>query len=361
MSIKKIIIFFPIFSRGGLEEIALTLCKFFLNKKIKIDFITFQKKQILNINNKNFKLIFQKSKINNCSNFYKIFACAKLLSTHLKQNESKNTVILSLQNSVISIFISKIFNFKIYIKSAAPISAFRYGNYIKNFFVFILKIIFYNFADKIIVNSNHNKKTLLKFLIKKEKIIRIYNPIKLNSIKKIYKPKNNILYVGRIVKEKGLDILVNAFKKIETLNYKLVLVGSGSYEQTLKKKISILKLTKKVLFVGWKKNPTKYYLISKVLVLPSYFEGFGNVLVEAIHCNLPCIATKNSGGPDEILGNGKYGMLYKSNDAEDLKRKIIASIKNSKDKNKLVKLAKKSLQRFDYDNCLKEYSKIILK
>lgn len=84
-------------------------------------------------------------------------------------------------------------------------------------------------------------------------------------------------------------------------------------------------------------------------------------MVEAIHHNLPCIATKNSGGPDEILGNGKYGMLFDLNNADDLKRKILLLIKDRKYKNKIVKSAKKSLNRFTFKNCLKEYSKVLLK
>ena len=76
----------------------------------------------------------------------------------LKKNNPNECAILSLQNSVIPIILSKIYNYRVVIKNATPLNAFIYGNYLKNLFVFILKIFFYNFADKIIVNSDHNKK-----------------------------------------------------------------------------------------------------------------------------------------------------------------------------------------------------------
>ena len=65
----------------------------------------------------------------------------------------------------------------------------------------------------------------------------------------------------------------------------------------------------------------KFYNQAEIFVLPSFFEGFGNSLVEAMYYQTSCIATSKSGGPSEILGYGKYGSLIKNNDIEDLKKK----------------------------------------
>ena len=64
----------------------------------------------------------------------------------------------------------------------------------------------------------------------------------------------------------------------------------------------------------------KFYIQAEIFVLPSFFEGFGNSLVEAMYYQTSCIATSKSGGPNEILGYGKYGSLIKNNDIEDLKK-----------------------------------------
>ena len=361
-NLKKIIIFFPIFNKGGIENIACDLINFFLKKNIKVDLITFKKNKYLNIKHKNLKILVNKKYQHfNFYNFIKVLFCTKKLISILKINNTANCAVLSMQNSVPAIIFSKFYGYNITVKNAAPIKAFLYGNYLKHFINFFLKIIFYNFANKIIVNSENNKKTLSVFIFNKQKIYKIFNPIKLNVNKKNLKRKNIILYVGRIVKEKGLDLLIDAFKLANLKNYKLFLVGDGSYSFKLKQKIKNLNLEKDVIFKGWVRDPNEFYLISKVLVLPTYFEGFGNVLIEAMNCGLPCIATKNSGGPDEILNNGKYGYLFKKNDINDLKKKITLTLKNKSDVKKKIRIAKKNLNRFNSNSCFEDYLTTISK
>ena len=81
---------------------------------------------------------------------------------------------------------------------------------------------------------------------------------------------------------------------------------------------------------NWTDNLKNFYLNSKVFILPSYFEGFGNVLIEALSYSLPCISVKND-GPKEILNNGKYGLLIKNNKPKTILNalnKLFKSYKN---------------------------------
>ncbi len=359
MKYGKIIFFFPILNKGGLEEVAKILINFFLKKNLKIELITSSKKTI-KISHKNLKIFSPISNGENVSNVRKIINCGLILNRRLKNNNQKESIVLSLQNSVISIIISKFNGFKIVVKNANPVKGFLLtGNRIINLFTFVLKIIFYNLSDKIIVNSEYNKKTLSTFIFNKKKIFRIYNPIKLNNkiIKK--RKKNLILYVGRVVKEKGLLTLIKAFKMISNKNYKLLIVGDGSYKKDLKLFVKSEKLSNRISFVGWVNNPQQYYCKSKILVLPTLFEAFGNVLVEGMHSGVACIATRNSGGPDEILANGKYGYQFEKNNFNDLKEKINFCILNKEITNNKILLAKKSLAKYSTLKSLDRYYRVI--
>tara|TARA_B110000444_G_scaffold238624_1_gene252359 strand:+ start:225 stop:1319 length:1095 start_codon:yes stop_codon:yes gene_type:complete len=358
MKYHKIIIFFPIFNRGGLEEVGKSLIKFFLKKKFIIELITFNKKNV-NIHNKKLKIFqFSKNKYKK-SNFLKILSCSIILRERLKANDNQNVIILSLQNSIFSIILAKIYKFKIVIKNANPIKAlFLSGNKVKNFFIFLTKIFFYNFANFIVVNSEYNKETLSNFIINKKKVIKIYNPIDINNHKPKKNKQNIILYVGRIVKEKGLITLIKAFKIISNKKFKLMIVGDGDFMKDLKLLIKSEGLKKKIILTGWINNPTKIYSKSKILVLPTLFEAFGNVLIEGMNHNLVCIASKNSGGPDEILSNGKYGFLFKKNDHYDLKNKIELCINNQKLTNLKIKLAKRNLYKYSKIKNLYKYYKL---
>ena len=357
MKIKKLIIFFPIFNRGGLEEVANYLLKNLAHSRISVLFITYQKNKYLNKNSSRVKIIASAQANKKVSNLRKLIFCSYELIKVLKKNSSKDTVILSLQNNSISILISKIFNYKIIIKNATPIKALLYlNNIFKTITVFFAKIITYNLADTIIVNSKSNMVSLSKFIYNKKKIKLIYNPVDLKN-RKFFNRNNKkyILTVSRLVYEKGIHILIKAFKKIKKQDYKLIIVGDGIYKKKLIKLVKSLKLQKKVIFTGWINNPDKFYLKSKLFILPSFFEGFGNVLIEAMNLKVPCISTLGSGSPKEILGNGKYGYLVQKQNVNELTKKINYCLENPIEMKKKAGLAKRSLARFQPAKSIDKY------
>jgi glycosyltransferase involved in cell wall biosynthesis len=319
VKLKKIIIFFPNFSKGGIEKTSLLLTRYFLDKKIEIDFVSFaslkefsfhknrlfKKINILNIDNKIIKFLFS------------MFALAKVL---LNCNRN-NTVVFSMQNSIISIIVAKILNFKIIIRNSAPIDYYKIKNYFFGFFVLIIKIFIYKFANLIIANSNNSAKKIKFFFWLKNKTISISNPIELNKknnfIKK--KRKNVVLYAGRLSYEKGVDNLIDGFELFlkKKPYFKLVIIGSGEQKNKLLKKVKNKKLSNKIIFKNWEFNLKQHYLTSKIFILPSYFEGFGNVIIESLNYKLPCISTSTD-GPSEILKKGKYGLLIKNNSEKNI-------------------------------------------
>ena len=96
--------------------------------------------------------------------------------------------------------------------------------------------------------------------------------------------------VGRLTKQKDFYNLIIAFNLIKHKipTYKLIIVGDGQLKGELKKLTNYLGLKKRVIFTGWVENLKKYYLNSKLFVLNSLYEGFGNVLIDSIKATNSC-------------------------------------------------------------------------
>ncbi len=147
----------------------------------------------------------------------------------------------------------------------------------------------------------------------------LYNPVDTSFFKPGEKAEDYVLAIGRLEPEKGFDLLLDAMEKVDGLNLKII--GSGSQEAALKVKIKQLSLDSRVEFLGEKSRvEVKDYLQRcQFFILPSRYETFGNVLLEAMACGKPVVATK-CGGPQEIVSN-ETGFLS-SVDANDLAEKL---------------------------------------
>lgn len=119
-----------------------------------------------------------------------------------------------------------------------------------------------------------------------------------------------ILYVGRFVYAKGLDVLIDSFALLTRNSAAhLVLMGDGEFENEIERRISSYGLGDRVHLVGFKNNPAPWMRAADVLVLPSRHEGLGNVLIEALACGTQVVATDCPSGPSEILDGGTFGQL----------------------------------------------------
>jgi glycosyltransferase involved in cell wall biosynthesis len=125
--------------------------------------------------------------------------------------------------------------------------------------------------------------------------------------------------------------------------------------------IENLDLKKRIILTGWKKNLKKYYLSSKLFVLNSLYEGFGNVLIDAINYDLPIITTNCKSGPNEIINYGKGGFLTPIRNPKLLSKQILFCIKNYKLAQKKSLYAKKNIKKFDCQINCEKYFKLISK
>ncbi|WP_370089463.1 glycosyltransferase [Ekhidna sp.] len=149
----------------------------------------------------------------------------------------------------------------------------------------------------------------------------LYNPVDTTFFSPAKTRDDFVLAIGRLEPEKGFELLLEAIHKVDGVNIKII--GSGSKEPRLRSKIKELKLESKVELLGEKSREEvrNYLQRCQFLVLPSHYETFGNVLLEAMACGRPVVSTK-CGGPNEIISD-EVGFLS-SVDADDLADKIKA-------------------------------------
>lgn len=181
--------------------------------------------------------------------------------------------------------------------------------------------------------------------------------------------KNVILYLGRIIKYKGLDYLIRAFKKIEEKNSKAFLLIAGpdhGWEQHCKQLAKELGL-KQCTFIGPVPHDKvqHYYQLSDVFVLPTRFlyednvvnESWGLTLNEAMSLGTPVVATTAVGAAYDLIQHGTSGYMVKERNTAELQKAIEKTLTN---KTKMGTAARKSFETWnDYDKMLDGFKKAI--
>lgn len=128
-----------------------------------------------------------------------------------------------------------------------------------------------------------------------------------------------IIGVGRLSKEKDFPTLIEAFNQLrKALPVRLAILGEGGERPALESLISASPYKNDILLAGFKANPYSWMHRAAVFVLSSRWEGFGNVLVEAMACGTPVVSTACPSGPQEILEHGKWGRLVPVGNAQAL-------------------------------------------
>lgn len=227
----------------------------------------------------------------------------------------------------------------------------------------------YQKINKIICVSEDSKKSVLELYPEnKDKMQVIYNPIDKKNILekskeeiniKFNKNKINIMTIGRLIKIKGYDILLQSHNKLikEGLNYNLIILGEGPERNNLEKYIKENNLENNTQLLGFKENPYSYLKEMDIFISSSRYEGYPLVLCEALCLEKPIIAT-NCTGPKEILENGKYGLLAEVENMDDLAIKMKKLILDKKLREKYSELSKKRAEIFNMRKTMQEIEKL---
>lgn len=137
-----------------------------------------------------------------------------------------------------------------------------------------------------------------------------------------------VLFVGRIEEQKNLTAWLRAFERIHERdpNTRAIIVGKGSRQQSVSEFAERLGIDHVVSIPGYVENPYAYMRNASVFLLSSRFEGLPTVLIEALACGCPVVATDCPSGPREILADGEYGTLAPVGDIDELVGGVIETL-----------------------------------
>ncbi|MCK9455650.1 glycosyltransferase, partial [Sulfurimonas sp.] len=182
--------------------------------------------------------------------------------------------------------------------------------------------------------------------------------------------KFTFITVGRVDSGKNHKLLVEAIKDIDA---KLYIVGDGELRSALEEQIRELNLKDKVVLLGRQSNPYKYLAKADCFVFSSLYEGFPNVLIEALACGLPVISGDCQSGPREILAPesdvkiqlkdevefAEYGILVPLNSVEKLKEAMNKIMTSEDLRNRYKEKAQQRARGFDVKKIIKQYEDVI--
>ncbi|MEN1925792.1 glycosyltransferase [Luteimonas qiangzhengi] len=166
-----------------------------------------------------------------------------------------------------------------------------------------------------------------------------------------------ILAVGTLKAVKRFDVAIEAFARLPaSLGATLCIVGEGQERQALQAKIDAFGVNGRVLLLGYRADTAPWYANADLFVLSSDYEGFGNVIVEALEHGVPVVSTDCPSGPREILEDGKYGRLVLVGDADALASAMLESLQSQHDHAAL----KARAQDFAVDKVADQYLDLLL-
>lgn len=201
----------------------------------------------------------------------------------------------------------------------------------------------------------------------------IMNGIKTSAMKvrdyqKTQSGTYEMVQVSRLyIKDKGQDILLRALGKLAekgVRNFRMHFIGAGPSEEMLRKLAKELGIADQVIFEGLKSQEYIYQHLCDydLFVQPSRCEGFGLTVAEAMAAKLPVLVSDIE-GPMEVIGYGKYGMAFKSEDVDDLAEKLCIVLQGGYDDSLVEKAYRHVCEEFDVrkttSKYLVEYKKIL--
>lgn len=234
----------------------------------------------------------------------------------------------------------------------------------------LLVRLLYPYASEVVAVSQGIKQELIDHIgLNPARVHKIYNPIIDGQLRKLGDDGVDhswftgqqppvIVGVGRLSAEKDYATLIRAFHRVRRLrSVRLLILGEGPERVTLEALIRERNLEDDVQLAGFVRNPYAYMRRAACFVSPSRFEGFGNVIVEALAVGCPVVSTACPTGPTEILEGGKWGLLVKVGDDEDMAAAILSTLETKLAPSRASLNA--YLERFSLVEVTKEYLDVI--
>jgi len=321
----RVSIYLPLLEIGGAERVMLLLAAGFLKKGYAVDLVLSKKTGLL------LQMVPEGVRIIDLGG--KRMLTSFLPLAHYLRKEHPDAIISGLDIANIIVVWAKLLAFSrtrtlLTIQSQMSIMAKDSGRIRDRLYPWLLRL-FYRYAYGIIAASNGaaldaSRSTGIPLL----KIQVVNNPIDIEGILQFSRADVEhswfaadnyipvILAVGRLTSAKDYPTLLHAITLLhQQRTTRLVILGDGDERSKLEALAGQMGIAADVNLPGFDLNPYRYMSRCNVFVLSSYFEGFANVLAEALACGAQIVSTDCPSGPAEILENGKYGRLVPVGDA----------------------------------------------
>jgi glycosyltransferase involved in cell wall biosynthesis len=359
---KKIAFFIPSLRGGGAERVFVDLANNFAKRGLSVDLVLAQKEGPY------LKDVSSKVNIIDLKSKRVLFSLLPLIK-YLKSKKPDSLISAIFHANIITLIACLFCRCDVIVTEHSPFSVTQKKLPLwKRFIVKTAMKLLYGRAKTIVTVSNGVAEDFVKKIgIKKENLHTIYNPVDIKSVLERSKEdsshkwlknkeKKVLLGVGRLTEQKDFSTLIKAFVKLrKKKEIKLIILGEGKDRKSLEKLIKELQIENDVDMPGFIDNPYSCMANSDIFALSSEYEGFGNVLVEAMACGTPVVSTDCPCGPSEILDNGKYGKLVPVGDINDLAGAIEETLENPIEK----KLLQERAKYFSVEKITKEYIDIM--
>lgn len=350
----RVIIFYRNLEQGGVQRMMVNLVNYLSGMGFEVTLLLIHKKgKFLDLVNSSIEVREMKS-----SNYLSLVPS---LMRELKK-ESYDILFTATPSLNIVSILAKIFAFaktKIVISERTdPIKEFKgtpFGIYKLSFFMIPL---IYRFSDGIIAVSKGVAKKISKIAaIKPGRVEIIYNPaFSEENLQQLTIPLDDewlndksipvIISAGRLTYQKNFELLIKSIKILsDRRKVRLIILGEGELKDELLELVNRLALENSVKFVGFQMHPITWISQSDVFVLSSRWEGFGNVLIDALSAQITIVSTDCPSGPGEILDGGKYGYLLNSFEESDMAIAIEKALYNPLDRASLLERARMFSQK----------------
>ena len=185
--------------------------------------------------------------------------------------------------------------------------------------------VLYHLPNRIVAVSKGVKQALESLKLPGDRISVIYNPVivreprnNIHDLTKLDLKNPFILAAGRLVRQKGFDQLLSAFQRLNHPELHLAILGEGPERKNLIQQARELRIRDRVHFPGRVKDIEPWYRHAQCFVLSSRYEGWGNVLLEAMANGCPVASFDCPYGPSEMIDNDRNGLLVSDQDVDAL-------------------------------------------
>ncbi len=229
----------------------------------------------------------------------------------------------------------------------------------------------YRRADAVVALSEGVREELVEdCALDPERTITIHNPVDVESIATATQavrdsiqevPLNGPLIVGcgRLHRQKGFDLLIEAFADLDDARARLVILGEGPEREALEALARSRGVAGRVLMPGFESHPEKWLAQATLFVLPSRWEGFGHVLVEALAAGVPVVSAWAPHGPADILDDGETGLMVPTGNAAALGAAIDRLLIDKGLRGRLAEAGRKTAQHFSLPVIAERYADLI--